>query len=447
MEKSPEIVITGLGVVSSIGSGIGVYWDALMNGTSGVSLLEDTTLEDYRAKGVEAPMAGIVRDLDKKRIRPRKSIKVMARDIQLGVAASDYAREDAELEAKPVEPERQGIVFGALMIICDVFEINDLYKGAVLPDASFDNSLFGNKMDDMYPLWMLKYLPNMTACHIGVANDLRGPSNTLVVGDIGGVSAVIEAVRAIERGAADVMYTGGCNSTANVQGVTHYSMYPLSKNVSDPAHAYRPFDAARDGGVLAEGAGSCILETRESAEKRGVSVYASVLGYAETAESVWNGTAGAESASENEKSESVKIDVQKFSGKCISNAVRLAMERAGVKPEDIAFVMANGYGSVFHDRIEAEAIASVLGNEVPVTTVNSATGYSFAGSSAISVAASVYALKKGIIPAIPNTTAAAPDCPVNLVIGSPRPTEKKVAVIVSYNYYGQAAVIVIGNKE
>ena len=199
MEKSPEIVITGLGVVSSIGSGKDAFWNALMEGTSGVSLLEDTTLENYQANGVAAPMAGFIRDLDKKRIRPRKSIKVMARDIQLGVAASDYAREDAQLEAKPVDPERQGIVFGALMIICALDEIYDVYKGAIMPDGTFENSQFGNKMDAMYPLWMLKYLPNMTACHIGVANDLRGPSDTLVVGECS-VSAIIEAMRH-ERGA------------------------------------------------------------------------------------------------------------------------------------------------------------------------------------------------------------------------------------------------------
>ncbi len=438
MEKSPEIVITGLGVVSSIGSGKDAFWNALMEGTSGVSLLEDTTLENYQANGVAAPMAGFIRDLDKKRIRPRKSIKVMARDIQLGVAASDYAREDAQLEAKPVDPERQGIVFGALMIICALDEIYDVYKGAIMPDGTFENSQFGNKMDAMYPLWMLKYLPNMTACHIGVANDLRGPSDTLVVGDIGGVSAIIEAMRAIERGAADIMYTGGCNSSANVQGVTHYSMYPLTHDVSDPAHAYRPFDENRSGGVLAEGAGSCILETRDSAEKRDVPVHASIIGYAETTEAVWN-----PATDFAPQKEDVRICTEKLTGKCIANAIRLAVQRADVKPEDVAFVMANGYGSKFHDRIEAEAIASVLGNDVPVTTINAATGYSMAGSSAISVVASVLSLEKGLIPAIPNSTTPASDCPVKLVMGAPLPTDKKIAVVVSYNYYGQAAVIVL----
>ena len=438
MAKSTEIVITGLGVVSSIGAGTEAFWNSLMQGTSGIAPFEEHAPEVLVEAGVPSPNTGAVKELDKKRIRPRKSIKVMARDIQLGVAASDYAWESAQLEAKPVDPERQGIVYGAVMIMADLEEIIPLYKGAMVGENEFDASLFGNAMDEMYPLWMLKYLPNMTACHIGVANDLRGPSNTLVAGDIGGVSAVIEAMRVIDRGAADVMYTGGCNATAMPQGTTHYSMYPVTRD-QDAKTAYRPFDAERSGLIFGECGASTILESRASAEKRDVPILGTVIGYGEASEAVWN-----QATDFAPQTEDVRIDVEKFKGTSIVNAIRLAMERAEVKAEDLAFVMAQGLGSQYHDRIEAEAIAAAVGKDVPVTCVSSATGYAFAGSSAAAVVASVLTLQNGMIPAIANSKTPAEDCPVNLVMGTPAATEKKAALVIAYNYYGQAAALVIG---
>ncbi len=440
MEKSPEIVITGLGVASSIGSGIETFWNSLMNGACGVAPFEDFDTKDLLDAGLNNPFVGAIKELDKKRIRPRKSIKVMARDIQVGVAAADYAWEDAQLNEKPIDPERQGIVYGAMMPLADPSEIVPLYEGAMDEQRNFVPSLFGNKMDAMYPLWMLKYLPNMTACHIGVANDLRGPSNTLVVGDMGGVSAVIEAIRAIERGAADLMYAGGCNASTMPQNQTHFQMFPETTETSDITKAYRPYDVNRDGMVVGECGGTLILETRESAESRDVSIYGKILGYGEAAEAVWN--SGTDFAPQQEE---VKINVEKFTGKCISNAIKLAMERSGLKPEDLAFVMAHGLGSKFHDQKEAEAIAAVLGSDVPVTCVNSATGYAFSGSSAVSVVAAVKALKENTIPAIVNCAEPDPALPVNLVTGSPKPIEagKKAALVVAYNYYGQAAALVV----
>ena len=134
-----------------------------------------------------------------------------------------------------------------------------------------------------------------------------------------------------------------------------------------------------------------------------------------------------------------------FTGKCISNAIKLAMERSGLKPEDLAFVMAHGLGSQFHDQKEAEAIAATVGSDIPVTCVNSATGYAFSGSSAVSVVTAIEALKQNTIPAIVNCAEPDPSLPVNLVTGSPKPIEagKKAALIVAYNYYGQAAALVV----
>ncbi|MDO4584632.1 MAG: beta-ketoacyl-[acyl-carrier-protein] synthase family protein [Planctomycetia bacterium] len=444
MDKITEIVITGMGIVSPVGSSLETFWDSLLQGRSGISISSHYTLEDVRQIArLPYPMSAEVKELETRRIKPRKNIKVMARDIQLGFVAADYAREQSLLEEKPLVPERQGIVFGAMMITVDVSELAPLYGGAITETGGYDPSLFGNAMNQMYPLWMLKYLPNMTACHIGIAMDLRGPSNTLVSGETGGASALIEAVRVLQRGYTDLMFAGGCASCTTPSSWTRYDLYQLSHQFSEPEKAYRPFDSHRDGVVFGEGAGACVLETKTSAEKRGVPIYATVLGYAETAEAVWN------SATDfAPQTEDVQIDRKKFTGNSIRHAIQLAMQRAGITASDVAFVMASGNGTVQGDCEEARAIRDTLG-DVPVTAIKGATGYAMAGSSAMEIVASILALQRGVIPPANHCEEVAADCPISVVTKSPLPIPegKRVAVVLSYNFYGQATALVFGRNE
>ncbi|MDO4575779.1 MAG: beta-ketoacyl synthase N-terminal-like domain-containing protein [Planctomycetia bacterium] len=440
MDNAKDIVITGLGIVSSIGSGLDTYWDALLAGQSGAGISSHYTLDDVRQIArLPYPMVAEVKELETKRIKPRKNIKVMARDIQLGFVAADYAREHCQLEAKPVDPDRQGIVYGAMMIIVDVSELGELYMGAVDENGVYHPSQFGNAMGSMYPLWMLKYLPNMTACHIGIAFDLRGPSNTVVCGETGGVSAILEACRVLRRGYTDLMFAGGCACCTTPSAWTRYDFCQLSSQFDHPQTAFRPFDAKRDGVVFGEGAGCSVIETRESAQRRGVPIYAKILGCAETAEHVWNAATDF-----TPQPEEVKIDRKKFTGDSLRNAVRLAVERSGLKPEDFAFVMASGNATIQGDAAEARAIREVLG-DVPVTAISGATGYAMSGTSAIAIATTALALDKGVIPAVVNCDEVAADCPINVVTGSPReiPADKKAALVLSYNFYGQAAALVL----
>lgn len=442
MDKTTEIVITGMGIVSPVGTSLETFWDSLLQGRSGIAVSHHYTLADVQQiDRLPYPMSAEVKELDTRRIKPRKNIKVMARDIQLGFVAADYARENSLLEEKPLEPERQGIVFGAMMITVDVSELAPLYGGAIAETGSYDPSLFGNAMSQMYPLWMLKYLPNMTACHIGIAMDLRGPSNTLVTGETGGVSAFIEATRVLQRGYTDLMFTGGCASCTTPSSWTRYDLYQLSQQFSEPEKAYRPFDRRRDGVVFGEGAGSCVLETKTSAEKRGVPIYARVLGYAETAEAVWNAALNFAPQTED-----VRIDRGKFTGNSIRHAIQLAMDRAGITAEEVAFVMASGNGTIQGDSTEAHAIRDTLG-EVPVTAIKGATGYAMAGSSAMEIVASVLALRHNTIPPAIHCEEVAADCPISVVRSAqPIASGKRAAVVLSYNFYGQAVALVIGRN-
>jgi len=197
MAHKQDIVITGVGVVSPIGIGQEAFWTSLCEGQSGVRLLhlfQDSEL---------IPFGGEVTDFDpKKYVRQRKSLKVMSRDIQLAFAAADLACCEAGHHKQPIDPERLGIVFGADLMPCELHELVRAYRSCIV-GGNFDFRRWGEAaMAEIFPLWMLKYLPNMHACHIGIAQDARGPNNTLTLGDVSSLSAAAEGMRVIERGGA-----------------------------------------------------------------------------------------------------------------------------------------------------------------------------------------------------------------------------------------------------
>ncbi|HYW79357.1 MAG TPA: beta-ketoacyl synthase N-terminal-like domain-containing protein, partial [Thermoguttaceae bacterium] len=213
MELKDGIVITGIGVVSSIGVGKDVFWDSLCEGRSGVRRLDLYEQDDSTNVDLPTPIGGSVVDFNpKKLVRPRKSLKVMSRDIQLAFVAADMARIDAGLPETPVDPERMGVVYGADLMACDFSEMATAYAHCIA-DGRFHFERWGSvAMSEMFPLWLLKYLPNMPACHIGIAQDARGPTNSLILSETAGLSAVSEAVRVLQRGQADVMIAGSTGS-------------------------------------------------------------------------------------------------------------------------------------------------------------------------------------------------------------------------------------------
>ena len=205
MDANDQVVITGLGVVSPIGVGNQAFRQSLLDGRSGVRRIPLPGGND-----LPPSIGGYIPDFDvKDRVRPRKALKVMSRDIQMAFAAADLAVQEACILRSGIEPERLGIVFGTDLIPCELDEIAPAVRGCLI-DGEFDFRRWGRRaMADLYPLWLLKYLPNMPACHIGIALDAQGPNNTLTLGEISGLCAVAEAVRVIQRGQADVMICGG----------------------------------------------------------------------------------------------------------------------------------------------------------------------------------------------------------------------------------------------
>ncbi|MCE9607120.1 MAG: beta-ketoacyl-[acyl-carrier-protein] synthase family protein [Planctomycetia bacterium] len=415
--SSEQVVVTGLGVVSPIGIGLDLFWSSLMEGRSGIRPL---TLFD--ASLLPIRFGGEVLDFDpKQRVRPRKSLKVMSRDIQLAFAAADEAYTQATIAVGAIDPERFGVVFGSDLIQPDPIEAALGYKKSTV-DGEFDFTRWGEvAMQEIYPLWMLKHLPNMPACHIGIAFDARGPNNTITLGEVSSLSAIGEAMRVVARGQADLMFAGGTGVRVQPTSMVRNSAAEASHRNDDPEHAMRPFDAEREGETFGEGAGAAMLESRRSAQRRGANILARVAGFG--------------SAFGREKQGGV-------TSVAIAQSIERALADAELSAGDVGFVSAQGRGTRRDDAAEAQGIRSVLG-DVPVTVPKSYYGNLGSGGGAVDFTAAVAALLAGRIPPTLNYTHPDPECPVAVVHGAPQALEKPTALILSQTPMGQAVAIVV----
>jgi 3-oxoacyl-[acyl-carrier-protein] synthase II len=420
MISSPrEVVITGMGAVSPIGIGVEAVQQAFASGQSGVRRLQMFDTAEFPIRiGAE------VIDFDPKQfVTPRKSLKVMSRGIQLAFAAAHMASQQAGVPTSGVSPDRLGVVFGADMIQIDPEELVDAFRTCTI-DGKFDFTRWDEQATgEMYPLWMLKYLPNMPACHVAIAHDARGPNNTIVLAEASSLIAIAEGSRVIERGHADVMIVGGTGSRLHPLSWAFRDNYVLHSRRSDnPASISRPFDAERDGMVYGEGAASFILESREHAQARGATVLGRILNSATAYEACTPG--------------------KPFEGRAIRTAIRQSLRGAKLEPADVGHVNAHGLSTVEHDRAEALAIRDTLG-DVPVTAPKSFFGNLGAGSGAVELMASLLAFQTGLVPHTLNYEHVDPRCPINVVRDAPYPTTRQTAVVLNQATMGQSVALVI----
>jgi 3-oxoacyl-[acyl-carrier-protein] synthase II len=273
----------------------------------------------------------------------------------------------------------------------------------------------------MFPLWMLKYLPNMVACHVGIAHDARGPNNTIVIGEVSSLLAFSECAYSIARGVADVMIAGGTGSRLNLTACLNRGDSNLSHHEADPEKASRPFDADRDGMVNGEGAGALILESRGHAEARGATILAQVVGAGQSCEP--------------------RLDGRPATGDALRRSIMRALSDAEMTPAEIGHYNANGLSTIEDDRLEAKVVHECLG-DVPVTAIKSYFGNLGAGSGMCELAASVLALVHGEIPRTLNYERPDPECPIQ-VVQEPQPINRPTAMIANQSGTGQAAAVIL----
>ena len=415
-----EIVITGMGIVSPIGIGREAFWDALLAGHCGIGPVTQTNLS-----GMPPQLAGEVRNFDaKKFVTNRKSLKVMSRDAQLGVAASTLACHDAGIVTGKIDPERFGVVLGADPICSPIQESETTY-GACLANGRFDFQLWGTKgMAASFPLGFLRVLPNMVASHVSIAQDARGPNNTIHEGEISSLLAVIESASVIQRGMADVMLAGGASSQMHpLDFVRRIAMGNVSPRYEDPTSVVRPFDARRDGYVWSEGAAVLVLESREHAESRGAKILAGLKGWGAAFEAV--NSHGA------------------LSGGGLRRAIATALDRAAAKADGLGHVMAHGLSTVRDDALEAAVLHDML-PQTPVTALKGHLGNAAAAGAVMELAASIIAMQQGCLPAIRNYQHPDPACPLQVVRDQPLVISRGDALCLTWMPLGQAAAVVVG---
>jgi 3-oxoacyl-[acyl-carrier-protein] synthase II len=418
-----EVVITGLGIVAPIGVGREAVWDAIVARRSGVR-----AQPGLKSAGWIAPFGGDISNFDPKElIQPRKSIKVMSREIQIASAAAELAWQDAGLGQATVDPERFGVVGAAGVMYCDLEELRIPFV-EWLKQEDFDVHRWSRAaMGELYPLWMLKYLPNMPACHIGIRYDARGPNNTIAEGDVSSLLALSEAADVIRRDHADVMIVGGTGSRLNLSEMMWHrgARTACMNGRTDPAQICRPFDAERSGMVCGEGAAQIVLESQEYAERRGAKIIGRVAGFATRTESA--------------------AVVQQPTGDAICRSIRAALTAAGMNSSQIGHVNAHGNSTREDDPAEARAIRETLG-DVPVTAPKSYFGNLGQGSGMAELVVSLMALEQGVVPPTLNYETPDPECPVN-VATELTPTEKRSFIKLSHNVTGQAAAVVVEKER
>jgi 3-oxoacyl-[acyl-carrier-protein] synthase II len=405
MPETRRVVVTGIGLISPIGHSCEDLWGSLSSGTSGIQLIESIPTDHFPSDfGGECKSftGGIENfgDLEKKLKRSiKKGLKLMCRDIQLGVAAAQLAITNAGFEPGGFEPERFGTMFGSDYIITSPWEFA---KGIseCMDDGKFDFKDWAeNGLNKVEPLWLLKYLPNMPASHVAIYNDLRGPSNSLTVREASANLAIAEATTIIKRGSADIMVAGSTGSRINPLRTVHCTLQEqlADRNTDaaggDPTKACRPFDEHRSGVVLGEGSGALILEELSSAQKRGATILAEVTGYGSSSVANSKGVADYKTA--------------------VSNVIKGAMETSGLKAEEIGHVHAHGASSIKCDREEAVAIKETIGDR-PVTAAKSYMGNLGSGSGLVEVISSILAIRHGELFPVLNCDSQDSACPINV---------------------------------
>jgi 3-oxoacyl-[acyl-carrier-protein] synthase II len=434
-----RVVITGLGLVTPLGIGVDPFWSALSERRGAVR-----KIQAFPVAGLPNDVGAEVPDFDDKAMKslaiPRlrkaigKSLKYMARDIQLSVAGAQLAITDAGLADGGVDPTRIGVDLGAGLISTELDELAPAIDAGFQSNGTFDYGAYGRDGIGMItPIWLLKYLPNMLACHISILLDCQGPSNTITEAEAASNVAIGEAARIIARGRADVMITGGADSKIHPLSMVRMSLLDqMSHWRGDPSGACRPFDAARDGWVPGEGAGIIILEEREHALARGAKIYGEILGFGSGCDA--SPTGGLDP-------DGIGTEI----------AIRAALRDARLSPGEVGHVNAHGAATVVSDLAEARAIGRVFGegpgSGVPVTALKGYMGNIVSGCGAVELIASLLGVNRGLIPSSLNCDDLDPACgAIDLVTGSHRSSENPIFLNTNLTRHGQAAsVIVRGN--
>lgn len=410
-----RVVVTGLGLVTPLGTGLEKNWQALVAGQSGIRKIDRFPNIDAFA----SRMAGQVPDFHAEDFIEPKEIKKMDLFIQYSVAAASMAMDDSAFKIDPAEAETVGVIIGVGLCGIDTIEATE-------------RAYLDGGPRKISPFFIPKVISNLAPGQIAIRHGAKGVNWTPTSACASGTHAVGEAFHLIRRGLQDAVIAGGAESAITPLGVGGFSaMKALSTRNDEPERASRPFDRERDGFIIAEGSGVLILEEREHALKRGAKIYAEVIGYGA------NGDA-------------YHITAPAPEGEGAARCMALSLKDAGILPGEVDYINAHGTSTEYNDANETQAIKKVFGEhafKLPVSSTKSMTGHLLGAAGAVEGVFSVLALHYGTIPPTINYENPDPDCDLDYVPNQARRADIRVALSNSFGFGGTNACVIFRRAE
>jgi 3-oxoacyl-[acyl-carrier-protein] synthase II len=401
-----RVVVTGVGLVCPIGIGTDEVWQNLLAGCSGVGLITQ-----FDASMFECHIAAEVRNFDPLLWVHKKDLKKLGRFIQLAIAATDFAMRMADFEITPTIADATGVYIGAGIGGFDVIE------------REHQKLLEGGRIS---PFFIPSAVVNLASGVVSIRYGARGPNSATATACSASAHAVGDSFRIIERGDAEVMICGGSEAAITKMGIGGFeAMKALSLRNDEPARASRPFDAARDGFVVGEGAGILIMESLEHAQRRDARILAEIVGYGMTGDAH-------------------HITQPAENGDGAYRVMRAALRGPGIEPQQVGYVNAHGTSTQIGDAIETLAIKRVFGEharKLAVSSTKSMTGHLLGGAGGLEAGISVLALHHQILPPTINYENPDPSCDLDYVPNRPRKAEVEYALSNSFGFGGTNAAL------
>jgi 3-oxoacyl-[acyl-carrier-protein] synthase II len=405
-----RVAITGVGMLTPVGNDTESSWRALCAGTSGAAPITkfDPSQHDVR-------IAGELKGFDPLQYMDRKEVRRTEPFIHYALSASKQALNDSGLDI-PAIADEVGVIVGSGS------------GGLAVLESQF-HVLFEKGADRLNPFFITQMVPDMATGYISMALGARGPNFATVSACATGANAIGEAYEIIRRGDAKAMIAGGAEAGITAMTVAAFdNMHALTTRNDDPTRASRPFDDERDGFLIGEGAGIVILEDLEHARARGARIYAEVLGYAAT-------------------SDAHHITEPAPGGAGLARALRRALKKADLRPEQVEYINAHGTSTRYNDRDETAAIKSTFGDhayKLAVSSTKSMTGHLMGAAGGVEIGITALALRDGLLPPTINYEHPDPECDLDYIPNTARRQDITVALSNSMGFGGHNAVVILG---
>ncbi len=406
-----RVVITGLGAVTPIGTGVQKFWENLIAGVSGVDIIKRF---DPIEAGLTVHIAAEVKDFEPERYFDKKEAQKVSDFIKFAVAASEEAIKDSGLLESKYDPYRVGVIIGTGI-------------GGLRDIEEQQKVLMEKGPRRVSPFFIPYGISNMASGLVAIRFGFKGPNYCVVSACATGNHAIGDAMRLIQRGDIDVAIAGGCESAITPLGVAGFaSMRALSTRNDEPQKASRPFDADRDGFVMGEGAGILVLEEYEHAKARGAKIYAELVGYGAT-------------------DDAYHITAPCADGEGAYMCMKLALEDAGIRPEDVDYINAHGTSTPLNDKSETLAIKRLFGEHayrLKISSNKSMIGHLLGAAGAVEAVATVKTIETGIIPPTINLENPDPECDLDYVPNKAINYPVRYALSNSFGFGGTNACLI-----